>query len=65
MTKTDAENDNRVADRPWLHTVNVPYAGFVDVIMDFTDPVNEGMFVFHCHLLNHQDNGMMAKILFQ
>jgi hypothetical protein len=24
-----------------------------------------GMSVFHCHLLNHEDKGMMAKIPFQ
>jgi len=27
------------------HRVNVPYAGCVDVIMDFTDPVITGMSV--------------------
>jgi suppressor of ftsI len=50
----------------WLDTVNVPYNdGTVDLIMDFTDPIIRGMSVFHCHLLNHEDKGMMAKILFQ
>jgi FtsP/CotA-like multicopper oxidase with cupredoxin domain len=49
----------------WLDTVNVPYGGSVDVILDFTDPVIRGMSVFHCHLLNHEDKGMMAKILFK
>ena len=49
----------------WLDTVNVPYRGTVDVILDFTDPVIKGMSVFHCHLLNHEDKGMMAKILFK
>jgi FtsP/CotA-like multicopper oxidase with cupredoxin domain len=48
----------------WLDTVNVPYRGTVDVILDFTNPVIKGMSVFHCHLLNHEDTGMMAKILF-
>jgi len=24
-----------------------------------------GMSVFHCHLLSHEDKGMMAKILFE
>jgi FtsP/CotA-like multicopper oxidase with cupredoxin domain len=38
---------------------------FVDVLMDFTDPVIRGMSLFHCHLLNHEDKGMMAKILFE
>jgi FtsP/CotA-like multicopper oxidase with cupredoxin domain len=32
--------------------------------MDFTDPIIAGMSVFHCHLLKHEDKGMMAKILF-
>jgi FtsP/CotA-like multicopper oxidase with cupredoxin domain len=49
----------------WLDTVNVPVRGSVDVIMDFTDPVIRGMSVFHCHLLNHEDKGMMAKIFFK
>jgi len=60
-----AENDKRIADPLWLDTVNVPYGGTVDVIMDFSDPVIKGMSVFHCHLLNHEDKGMMAKILFE
>jgi len=59
------ENDKPIVDPLWLDTVNVPYGGTVDVIMDFTDPVIRGMSVFHCHLLNHEDKGMMAKILFE
>ncbi len=62
---TYAENDKPIADPLWLDTVNVPYRGSVDVIMDFTNPVIRGMSVFHCHLLNHEDKGMMAKILFE
>jgi FtsP/CotA-like multicopper oxidase with cupredoxin domain len=60
--------ENRVPlDSPeWLDTVNVPYAnGTVDLIMDFTDPIIKGMSLFHCHLLSHEDKGMMAKILFE
>jgi suppressor of ftsI len=60
-----AENGRTIANALWLDTVNVPYGGSVDVIMDFTDPVIKGMSVFHCHLLNHEDKGMMAKILFE
>ena len=60
-----AENGAPVAHPAWLDTVNVPFAGSVDVILDFTDPVIKGMSVFHCHLLNHEDKGMMAKILFK
>ena len=35
------------------------------MILDFTNPVIKGMSWFHCHLLNHEDKGMMAKILFR
>jgi FtsP/CotA-like multicopper oxidase with cupredoxin domain len=58
-----AENGVPLAHPAWLDTVNVPYGGSVDVILDFTDPVIKGMSIFHCHLLNHEDKGMMAKIL--
>jgi FtsP/CotA-like multicopper oxidase with cupredoxin domain len=48
-----------------MDTVNVPSHGSVDLVMDFTDPIIRGMSLFHCHLLKHEDKGMMAKILFQ
>jgi suppressor of ftsI len=60
-----AENGVPLANPAWLDTVNVPVGGSVDVILDFTEPVIKGMAVFHCHLLNHEDKGMMAKILFK
>ena len=60
-----AENEHPLANPVWLDTVNVPVGGSVDVVMDFTDPVIRGMSLFHCHLLNHEDKGMMAKILFE
>jgi FtsP/CotA-like multicopper oxidase with cupredoxin domain len=60
-----AENNQAIANPLWLDTVNVPTGGSVDVVMDFRDPVIRGMSVFHCHLLNHEDKGMMAKILFE
>ena len=60
-----AENGAPLEHPVWLDTVNVPTGGSVDVVMDFTDPVIKGMSLFHCHLLNHEDKGMMAKILFE
>jgi hypothetical protein len=30
--------------------------------MDFRGPDIEGEFVYHCHILEHEDNGMMQKI---
>jgi len=60
-----AENDAPLAHAEWLDTVNIPVGGSADVILDFTNPIIKGMSVFHCHLLNHEDKGMMAKILFK
>jgi len=60
-----AENGAAFQNPIWLDTVNVPVGGSVDVILDFTNPVIKGMSLFHCHLLNHEDKGMMAKILFK
>jgi suppressor of ftsI len=59
-----AENGAPLAQPAWLDTVNVAVGSTVDVILDLTDPVIKGMAVFHCHLLNHEDKGMMAKVLF-
>jgi FtsP/CotA-like multicopper oxidase with cupredoxin domain len=60
-----SQNGERLARPEWLDTVNVPVKGSVDLIMDFTDPIIRGVSLFHCHLLNHEDKGMMAKILFK
>ncbi|HEX3681368.1 MAG TPA: multicopper oxidase domain-containing protein [Bryobacteraceae bacterium] len=57
-------------NEPFLRdTVNVPY--FTDralnypsvkLRMDFRDPNAVGTFVYHCHLLEHEDGGMMGLI---
>jgi suppressor of ftsI len=60
-----SENGVPLEHPVWLDTVNVPTGGSVDVVMDFTNPVIAGTSLFHCHLLNHEDKGMMAKILFE
>jgi FtsP/CotA-like multicopper oxidase with cupredoxin domain len=60
-----AVNGRKPATEEWMDTVNVVPEGTVDLVMDFTDPIIRGMSLFHCHLLKHEDKGMMAKILFQ
>ena len=60
-----AADGNPVKDPAWVDTVNVPYGSSVDLVMDFTDPIIRGMSLFHCHLLKHEDKGMMAKVLFR
>jgi FtsP/CotA-like multicopper oxidase with cupredoxin domain len=57
-------------NEPFLRdTVNVPYYKdqmlrypSVRIRMDFRDPNTVGTFVYHCHLLEHEDNGMMGLI---
>jgi suppressor of ftsI len=60
-----SENGKRLPQTEWLDTVNVAPRGSVDLVMDFTDPIIRGTSLFHCHLLNHEDKGMMAKIVFK
>jgi FtsP/CotA-like multicopper oxidase with cupredoxin domain len=57
--------EKQAKDPVWVDTVNVAYGSSVDLVMDFTDPIIRGMSLFHCHLLKHEDKGMMAKILFK
>jgi FtsP/CotA-like multicopper oxidase with cupredoxin domain len=57
-------------NEPFLRdTVNVPYYTdrmlqypSVRLRMDFRDPNTVGTFVYHCHLLEHEDGGMMGTI---
>jgi FtsP/CotA-like multicopper oxidase with cupredoxin domain len=57
-------------DEPFLRdTVNVPYYRStmlrypsVRLRMDFRDPDIVGTFVYHCHVLEHEDGGMMGTI---
>jgi FtsP/CotA-like multicopper oxidase with cupredoxin domain len=57
-------------NEPFLRdTVNVPYyngrmLGYpsVRLRMDFRDPNIVGTFVYHCHVLEHEDGGMMGRI---
>jgi len=34
----------------------------VRVRMDFRDPNTVGTFLYHCHVLEHEDGGMMGTI---
>ena len=61
---TAVEQDNVGQE---LDNINVPAAtangpGSVTLTMDFTDPLIVGTFLLHCHILSHEDGGMMSKI---
>ncbi|MEA2721074.1 MAG: hypothetical protein QOJ39_2938, partial [Candidatus Eremiobacteraeota bacterium] len=56
----------------WVDTVNLTPQGTgvqgqvhgsqTKVLIDFRDPAIRGTFLYHCHILDHEDGGMMAKI---
>ncbi|MGA9472972.1 MAG: multicopper oxidase domain-containing protein [Terriglobales bacterium] len=60
----------RPVNEPFLRdTVNIPYYNgrtltypSIRVRMDFRDPNTIGDFLYHCHLLEHEDGGMMGLI---
>lgn len=45
-----------------VDTVTVPIHGVVKIRLAFTDPLIVGRFMFHCHILEHEDKGMMGQI---
>jgi suppressor of ftsI len=61
---TYAVNGKPVAHPIWFDTMNVPLQQSIDVVLDASYVHIRGMSVFHCHILSHEDKGMMAKVLF-
>ena len=46
----------------YIDTIRIPERGSVKIRMAFTDPNIVGTFVYHCHVLSHEDKGMMGQI---
>ena len=61
-------NGKPIRDSGLRDTIDIPYYNekgpypSVKLRMDFRDPRILGSFVFHCHILKHQDQGMMGSI---
>lgn len=64
-------NGVKVEHPYWADSVVIPHRyrvgnrdvpGTLDLLMDFRSPLIRGEFIFHCHILDHEDQGMMAKI---
>ncbi len=51
------------AVREWRDTINVPVDGTVRFAVDFD--ARPGMWMFHCHILDHADAGMMGMVHLQ
>nr|WP_272902285.1 multicopper oxidase family protein [Brevibacterium daeguense] len=54
------EGGRTVAEPRWQDVVNVPAFGEVKVLIAFDDFT--GRSVFHCHILDHEDLGMMGTV---
>ncbi len=61
--------DGQPVNDPALRdTYDIPYWSgsgpyhSITVRMDFSDPNIVGIFVYHCHILEHEDGGMMGEI---
>jgi FtsP/CotA-like multicopper oxidase with cupredoxin domain len=61
-------NGKPVQDPAMRDTFDLPYWSgkgpypSVKLRMDFTDPNTVGTFLYHCHILKHEDMGMMGSI---
>lgn len=56
-----ADNGEPVETPTWLDVVNVPARGEVTLRIAFDD--FGGRTVYHCHILDHGDRGMMGVVL--
>ena len=45
----------------WKDTVNVPVSSSVKIAVHYND--RPGMWMFHCHILDHADAGMMGMLM--
>ncbi|MCM3341828.1 multicopper oxidase family protein [Paenibacillus sp. MER TA 81-3] len=53
-------NGEAPAQELFKDTVNVPLAEYVDIAFRFDEA---GEWMFHCHILNHEDGGMMTSVI--
>ncbi len=44
----------------WKDTINVPVDGTIRFLVDFNE--RPGMWMFHCHILDHADGGLMGHV---
>jgi blue copper oxidase len=48
----------------WYDTYEVVGGGSIEIAMEFTDFADDTyMYMLHCHLLQHEDEGMMASLM--
>jgi FtsP/CotA-like multicopper oxidase with cupredoxin domain len=56
----DSVTGAALASPEWLDTYNVPQHSSVKFAVTYDD--RPGMWMFHCHILDHADAGMMGML---
>lgn len=57
-----AVNDKPVPFSSYRDNIYIPATGSITIRIPFIDEVTLGKFVYHCHVLEHEDGGMMQVI---
>lgn len=60
QTRNGSADDVRPEERGWKDTVLVDQTTSVEVLVKFG--TEEGLFLVHCHNLEHEDHGMMSNV---
>ncbi len=56
----------RQGAREWKDTINIPANATVRLSVDFEDHVGAaGAWMYHCHIIGHQEGGMMGDVITQ
>ena len=58
----DPKSGTAESEPVWHDTIPVPTGPKIFLIMSFDAKQQIGQFVFHCHILKHEDHGLMAPI---
>jgi FtsP/CotA-like multicopper oxidase with cupredoxin domain len=58
----DPKSGTAESEPVWHDTIPVPTGPKIFLIMSFDAKQQIGRFVFHCHILKHEDHGLMAPI---
>lgn len=52
-----------VGSREWKDTINIPAKKTVRVLANFAEHAGaSGIWMYHCHILEHEEGGMMAEV---
>ena len=53
-----------IEEKGWKDTVRVPLTGEVEFLVRFLYPASKQYpYMYHCHMLEHEDNGMMGQLV--